>query len=331
MGASSGWPASRTPSAARRTCSARTSSCGGTGSTAWPRYWTRTTEEARNERDQHQQGPRQADDDGDGRVRRDRRPRLAAVGGPASARALVGPADVPRDRGAARPHARRAGELLHDRARGRQAARVLERARGRGTAQARGRGRIRRRERRAEPRHAGRGHAGRHQRPTRRRDDDHHYSVPVRRGDGAGARHGNGGGHPGGRGADRRDPRRYPGFLTTTNEGRPTGAALVLSSSVRRQAAIPTAFDSLYAVNGLATWRCSWSMSQRTDSSTASSGSYRGLYPSSVRAFSMLKQWLRTRCSQLASEASSVVLRRNSSHVTVRRSAVWPNHDAPIW
>ena len=55
-----------------------------------------------------------------GGVRRARRARLAAVGRPAPARALVGTAHLPRHRRRPRPHRRRARELLHDRAGGEQ-------------------------------------------------------------------------------------------------------------------------------------------------------------------------------------------------------------------
>ena len=76
-------------------------------------------------------------DDHHGRVRRPGRARLAGLGRPPPARAVVGPADVAGDRRRARPAPRGPGHLLHDRARGREVRRLVGRRRGRRPAPAR--------------------------------------------------------------------------------------------------------------------------------------------------------------------------------------------------
>ena len=150
------------------------------------------------------------------RVRRLARARLAALGRPAPARALVGPADLPGHLHHARPGAGRPRRVPHDRSRGRPAARLLGDRRGRPAA-------VGSSSATASPTPTARRTptcrsttARGHDRGDRRRPDADvdRERLPRARGHGAGPRHGHGGGPDAGRRPDRRDPgrgRRRPG------------------------------------------------------------------------------------------------------------------------
>src|ERR1700682_2513746 len=133
------------------------------------------------------------------------RAHLAAVGGSAQARALVGAADLPCHLHHARSGARQSRRVSHDRARGRPAARLLGRPRGRASAShSLARLLCQRRRHAQADKHNPRRHRGGRPRTHAHVDRDR---VPQYRGHGAGPRYGHGRGTEPGRQPDRCHPR----------------------------------------------------------------------------------------------------------------------------
>ena len=165
--------------------------------------------EPTDDRDRCSQGSAVPDPDARSRVRRAARSRVAAVGRPAPARAVVGSADLPCDRRLARPALRRPRRLPHDGSDGRPAARLLGDRLGRASAPSGVPRRLLERRRDAE-RRAPEERRRRHDPGARRRahaDGDRQH-LPRHRRDGADPRDGHGGRpDPGGR-PDRRAARR---------------------------------------------------------------------------------------------------------------------------
>src|SRR5690606_26556489 len=104
--------------------------------------------------DQRGQGPRPPDPDPDRGLQRPGRAGLAAVGRPATAGALAGPAELPGHVRGARPDARRGGPVLHDRPGGREVRRLVADHLGDGADRPGVHRRLLRRRGQAEPRDA---------------------------------------------------------------------------------------------------------------------------------------------------------------------------------
>src|ERR1700682_4747603 len=137
------------------------------------------------------------------------RAHLAAVGGSAPARALVGAADLPCHLHQTRSGDRRSCRVPHDRARGRPAARLLGRPRGRAAASPSLPRRLCQRGRHPHREHADKHDPRRHRggRPRTHAHDDRDR-VPQHPGHGAGPGLGHGRGTEPGRQPDRCHPRR---------------------------------------------------------------------------------------------------------------------------
>src|SRR5215213_6535586 len=161
------------------------------------------------DRHRRPQGPPGPDPDHRCRVRRLAGASLAALGRPASTRALVGAADLPGHLHQARPGAGQPRRVPHDRSRGRPAARLLGHRRGGPAAVARVPRRLRQRRRLAEHRPRAHDRPG-HDHPDQQRTDPDvdPEPLPQHRGDGTGPRHGRRGGPQAGRRSDRRHPGR---------------------------------------------------------------------------------------------------------------------------